>query len=104
MIGHTRTYHKPNFERKCVSFEGRTGGRGVGRRLDEDVRAPFLRPIFKSVDAFGAAVAIVYLSLCTVRGTWRRRITTTLAACAVVNVLVLAPKIGNTITIKNKDG
>lgn len=54
---------------------------------------PFLRPIFKSVDTFGAAVAIVYLLFCTVRGTWRRRIATTLAACTIVNVLVLAPKI-----------
>jgi len=54
---------------------------------------PFLRPIFKSVDALGAAVAILYLALCTARGTWRRRVAMMLATCALVNVLVLAPKI-----------
>jgi len=54
---------------------------------------PFLRPIFKSVDAFGAAVAILYLALCTARGSWRARVATHLAVFAIFNVLVLAPKI-----------
>ena len=54
---------------------------------------PFLRPIFKSVDAFGAAVAILYLALCTARGSWRRRVATMLAVHAIFNLFYVTPKI-----------
>ncbi|MEE8105369.1 MAG: DUF4149 domain-containing protein [Planctomycetota bacterium] len=65
----------------------------VFSKLAAGEAGPFLRPIFKTVDAFGIAAAAMYLLLLTARGSRRRRITMTLGACALANLFVLAPKI-----------
>ena len=65
----------------------------VFSKLADGEAGPFLRPIFKTVDAFGIAAASMYLLLLTARGSRRRRITMTLGACALTNLFVLAPKI-----------